>query len=677
MAEEPERESVAGSSVAKLMVSVRIRPLSLKELAKENLQITARSHDDHTVLVTEPTPDQYDDVLRKDRPKERIYAFDQVFGEGAQQDQVFDKTVKYLIEWVVKGYNATVFAYGATGAGKTYTMLGTDSAPGIMALTLMDLFTLIDAHNREQQVEGDDATTQGTYTVTLSYLEIYNENIRDLLSGKADYLDLREDAQKGVVVAGITTVTAKTPEEVLGFLRKGNRHRTQEATGANEVSSRSHAVLQVLVGCRMRNRKGKIVERFGKLSLIDLAGSERAAETKNRGMRMIEGANINRSLLALGNCITALSDTTKKKGKYVNYRDSKLTRLLKDSLGGNCRTVMIANISPGSSNFDETVNTLKYASRARAIKTKVTQQVSQKTDTYSVTIQQLQSEIGLLKNRLVRAESSITTIQPRNSVSLAPRLRLIDEPLPKTPATPERSMFTELHSVLLGLFAEHQELRERFLEMEVGNNGQREEVQKQIGEVEEGIRSIEQSIPRSLDTRSRQYLELLIKSHFTSLENTDLQTLTTQQKTLLQNLTNTLQQTRTQLTHLDQITSLQRQILTTHSVDVPSKLLEMYRDVPAIEESDDGKVERAVKALEDRVAKVEGEERGVEIVGRRLSVRPTDGIWNSPITTRTSAVTPPPLPKDKPVDPSKPTSIAKLRRIYGVDPPKKGRQKAR
>ncbi|RKO85549.1 P-loop containing nucleoside triphosphate hydrolase protein, partial [Blyttiomyces helicus] len=289
------------------------------------------------------------------------FTFDHVFHDGAAQVDVFDKTVRFLIDWVVNGFNATVFAYGATGAGKTYTMLGTEASPGIMALTLVDLFAKIEQRN---------LVGPGHYDVTLTYLEIYNENIRDLLSGKLDYLELREDASKGVVVAGITTVSAKTPEEVLHFLRKGNRNRTQEATGANEVSSRSHAVLQVLVGHRTTNRKGQRTERFGKLSMIDLAGSERAAETKNRGLRMIEGANINRSLLALGNCINALGDTAKR-GKYVNYRDSKLTRLLKDSLGGNCRTVMIANISPSSTNFDETQNTLKYASRARAIKNKV------------------------------------------------------------------------------------------------------------------------------------------------------------------------------------------------------------------------------------------------------------------------------------------------------------------
>ena len=182
------------------------------------------------------------------------------------------------------------------------------------------------------------------------------------------------------------------------FLRKGNRNRSQEPTGANEVSSRSHAVLQVLISVSSTDKAGNKIDRYSKLSMIDLAGSERAAETNNRGQRMIEGANINRSLLALGNCINALVDG--KRGKYVNYRDSKLTRLLKDSLGGNCRTVMISNISPASPKFEETLNTLKYASRARNIKNKLTQQVNYKYEAYNNAINQMRAESSSLKVRM-------------------------------------------------------------------------------------------------------------------------------------------------------------------------------------------------------------------------------------------------------------------------------------
>jgi kinesin family protein 18/19 len=165
-------------------------------------------------------------------------------------------------------------------------------------------------------------------------------------------------------------------EEILSLLLQGNQRRTVEATGANSTSSRSHAVMQITTEFTERHSGVQGELHVGKLSLIDLAGSERASRTQNRGMRMIEGANINKSLLALGNCINALHENhTKEKQNYVPYRDSKLTRLLKDSLGGNCQTVMIACIGPSIRHFEDTHNTLKYANRAKNIKTSVHQNV--------------------------------------------------------------------------------------------------------------------------------------------------------------------------------------------------------------------------------------------------------------------------------------------------------------
>ncbi|KAL2914435.1 Kinesin-like protein kif19 [Polyrhizophydium stewartii] len=308
--------------MARLMVAVRIRPLTQRERANDHVTAIVKAHGDQAVSVWDPNDDALEDVLRRERQREKLFWFDGVFDETASQTHVFDHTVRHLIDSVLHGFNATVLAYGATGAGKTYTMLGNETSPGIMVLTLADLFS---------KITTDNEAGAGNYDVVLSYMEIYNENIRDLLSGKADILELREDAVRGVVVAGITIAPVHSPEEVMTLLRKGNKNRSQEATGANEVSSRSHAVLQVYVTYRTTDpQSGQRMQRFAKLSMIDLAGSERAAETNNRGMRMIEGANINRSLLALGNCINALVDPAKK-NKYVNYRDSKLTRLLKAS----------------------------------------------------------------------------------------------------------------------------------------------------------------------------------------------------------------------------------------------------------------------------------------------------------------------------------------------------------
>jgi kinesin family protein 18/19 len=221
------------------------------------------------------------------------------------------------------------------------------------------------------------------YTVAMTYVEIYNENVRDLLSGTDEYLDLREDPVKGQCVAGVSEHNVRSTDDILDLLLEGNKRRMQEPTAANRESSRSHAVLQIHVRgedlpkpgaavvaapvARGKLHRGGYREaqaapaqsrnvRIGKFSLIDLAGSERAANTKNSGIRLVEGANINRSLLALGNCIEAL---VAGKGSYVPYRDSKLTRLLKDSLGGNCKTVMISCISPA-------VRTLRGARTVRS-----------------------------------------------------------------------------------------------------------------------------------------------------------------------------------------------------------------------------------------------------------------------------------------------------------------------
>ncbi|NWX94183.1 KI18B protein, partial [Nothoprocta pentlandii] len=248
-----------------------------------------------------------------------------------------------------------VFAYGATGAGKTYTMLGSEKSPGIMYLTMAELYRRIEARKDEKSCE-----------VLVSYQEVYNEQIHDLLEPKGP-LAIREDPEKGVVVQGLSFHQPKSAEQLLEMLANGNRNRTQHPTDANATSSRSHAIFQIYV--KQQDRVVGLTQdlQVAKMSLIDLAGSERASVTKARGERLREGANINRSLLALINVINALADAKSKK-THVPYRDSKLTRLLKDSIGGNCRTVMIAAVSPSALAYEDTYNTLKYANRAKDIK---------------------------------------------------------------------------------------------------------------------------------------------------------------------------------------------------------------------------------------------------------------------------------------------------------------------
>lgn len=298
------------------------------------------------------------------RSRDRTFGFDRVFDENTTQADVYEATTRSLLESVLDGYNATVFAYGATGCGKTHTITGTVHEPGVIFLTMQELFERISERTEDKVTE-----------VSLSYLEIYNETIRDLLvpGGSKQALMLREDANQAVSVAGLSSHRPQNVQEVMDMIVRGNEYRTMSPTEANATSSRSHAVLQINVSQKDRNADVNEPHTMATLSIIDLAGSERASATKNRGDRLIEGANINKSLLALGSCINALCDPRKR--NHVPYRNSKLTRLLKFSLGGNCKTVMIVCVSPSSQHFDETQNTLRYANRAKNIQTKVTRNV--------------------------------------------------------------------------------------------------------------------------------------------------------------------------------------------------------------------------------------------------------------------------------------------------------------
>ncbi|XP_061667078.1 kinesin-like protein KIF19 isoform X2 [Syngnathoides biaculeatus] len=433
-----------------LTVALRIRPLSDGE-QEEAATIVAHRLDEQMVILMDPMEDP-DDVLRANRSREKSYVFDVAFDYSASQEEVYRATTKGLIEGLISGYNATVFAYGPTGCGKTYTMLGTDKEHGIYVRTLNDLFRAI-----------EETSDDMMYSVSMSYLEIYNEMIRDLLNPSSGFLDLREDAKGEIQVAGITEVSTINAQEIMELLIKGNKQRTQEPTAANRTSSRSHAVLQVAVKQQSRCRDVLQEVRFARLFMIDLAGSERAAQTQNRGQRLKEGAHINRSLLALGNCINALSD--KNGNKYVNYRDSKLTRLLKDSLGGNSRTVMIAHISPASVAFEESRNTLTYADRAKSIRTRVKKNlinVSYHIAQYTNIISDLRCEIERLKKMIADQAS-------RQLTSERADIRHVQAEVKAHSCQQSRVEMEQLREQLLDAFRQQMDVRRNLMELETSN----------------------------------------------------------------------------------------------------------------------------------------------------------------------------------------------------------------
>ncbi|KAJ2780916.1 tubulin-dependent ATPase kip3 [Coemansia interrupta] len=420
-----------GSSEAAIMVAVRVRPFSAQERAQlplppqpthfgptarnlsnyedapapssqPTLRKVVHTIDDHVLVFDPPSEDgdRRSTVGASNRRHKDIrFVFDRVYGEESSQSDVYEGTTRGLLDSVMGGYNATVFAYGATGCGKTYTISGSAEDPGVIFLTMRELFERIAAAEDEKTVD-----------VSLSYLEVYNETIRDLLapeSGGMAGLALREDAQQSITVAGLSEHVPGSVEQVIGLMERGNANRTMSATEANAVSSRSHAVLQVHVRQRPRASGLQTDVTTATLSIIDLAGSERATVARNSGARLREGANINRSLLALANCINALCDVKTK--RHVPYRDSKLTRLLKFSLGGNCRTVMITCVSPASTYYEETHNTLKYANRAKNIKTTV----ARNTKSTTVHLAQYQGKIREQSEEIKRLQREIAALRSR------------------------------------------------------------------------------------------------------------------------------------------------------------------------------------------------------------------------------------------------------------------------
>ncbi|TMS38717.1 hypothetical protein L596_005377 [Steinernema carpocapsae] len=312
----------------------------------------------------------------------KCFTFDSVYDGNSKQIDLYDETFRDLVNSVLNGFNGTIFAYGQTGTGKTFTMEGrseSEELRGVIPNSFQHIFEHIKQSQNQQ------------YLVRASYLEIYQEEIRDLLNPNSERLELKERPDSGVYVKDITNYVAKSVQEIKSVMKEGNANRSTGRTNMNEHSSRSHAVLNAAnrvwtartTSDDCKNafwvhlpRKITDVEMcdseaiwslVGRLNLVDLAGSERQTKTGAVGERLKEATKINLSLSALGNVISALVDG---KSTHVPYRDSKLTRLLQDSLGGNSKTVMVANIGPASYNFEETLSTLRYANRAKNIKNK-------------------------------------------------------------------------------------------------------------------------------------------------------------------------------------------------------------------------------------------------------------------------------------------------------------------
>ncbi|NXX74475.1 KIF15 protein, partial [Urocolius indicus] len=376
--------SVEGDAIK---VFVRVRPPS------EGAALTDGDHGLCLSVLSANT------IRLHSKPEPKIFTFDYVANMETTQESVFSSVAKNIVESCMNGYNGTIFAYGQTGSGKTFTMMGpsdsdnfTHSLRGVIPRSFEYLFFLIE---REKEKAGSGKS----FLCKCSFIEIYNEQIFDLLDSASAGLFLREHIKKGVFVDGAVEQVLSSAAEAYQVLTMGWRNRRVASTSMNRESSRSHAVFTITVESMEKNNE--IVNiRSSLLNLVDLAGSERQKDTHTEGLRLKEAGNINRSLSCLGQVITALVDVGNGKQRHICYRDSKLTFLLRDSLGGNAKTCIIANVHPGSRCFGETLSTLNFAQRAKLIKNKAV--INEDTQG---NVNQLQAEVKKLKEQLAQLTS--------------------------------------------------------------------------------------------------------------------------------------------------------------------------------------------------------------------------------------------------------------------------------
>lgn len=381
-----------------IKVVVRCRPLNSRELAR-GATCLIRMEGDQTIISKPP-----DHKGNRDMEDVKAFTFDKSYWSAdkndptyADQEMVYNDLGEDLLNHAFDGYNCCIFAYGQTGSGKSYSMMGYGEDKGITPKTCEELFNRI--HDRTQP--------NLTYRVEVSYIEIYNEKVRDLLNPKnKGNLKVREHPSLGPYVEDLSRLVVRSYEDINHLMDEGNKARTIAATNMNETSSRSHAVFTLFLTQTKLDEITKLeTEKVARISLVDLAGSERANSTGATGARLKEGANINRSLTTLGKVISGLADQSiqdaapKKNGKkqkevFIPYRDSVLTWLLKDSLGGNSKTAMIAAISPAD--YDETLSTLRYADQAKKIHNKAV--VNE--DPNAKMIRELKEELTNLRDRL-------------------------------------------------------------------------------------------------------------------------------------------------------------------------------------------------------------------------------------------------------------------------------------
>ena len=394
------------------LIVVRVRPLNSNEKEDSDYK-TIKVISNNSLIVSIPTEYSFEEKnkvnhIKVTKEKQSKFEFDFVFDENTSQSQVYEYTTFNLIEQIIEGYNATVLAYGATGTGKTYTMLGEGSNEGIMIRVIKDLFFYVNENINKDK----------NYIIKISYIEIYNEIIKDLLNNNNtnSTVELRSDAKNGLILKNALIKKVSSETEAFNLIIGGNKNRTEKNTEYNKNSSRSHAILNIYIEIEDQELNVNQKKTFGKFMLLDLAGNEKTSFNYN--IKNKEIGSINKSLLALNKCINLL--VSKNRG-FIPWRDSNLTRLLQEPLSGNGKLVIIATISMALASFDETMFTLQFAKRARNIKLNMKKNIItnkkigiSKFDNF---IGNIKEEIVEVKNNILKQDNMIDNIKSNNNVS--------------------------------------------------------------------------------------------------------------------------------------------------------------------------------------------------------------------------------------------------------------------
>uniref|UniRef100_T1PCC8 Kinesin-like protein n=1 Tax=Musca domestica TaxID=7370 RepID=T1PCC8_MUSDO len=473
-----------------VQVVVRCRPMSNKERSEGYDEVISVYPKRGVIEISNQTDTQ--------KEQRKVFTYDAVYDPGASQTTVYNEVVFPLVSSVLEGYNGCIFAYGQTGTGKTFTMegiRGNDELVGIIPRSFEQIWLHI---NRTENFQ---------FLVDVSYLEIYMEELRDLLKPNSKNLEVRESSS-GVYVPNLHSVTCKSVEDMMNVMKVGNKNRTVGFTNMNEHSSRSHSIFMIKIEmCDIETNTIKV----GKLNLIDLAGSERQSKTGASAERLKEASKINLALSSLGNVISALAENS----PHVPYRDSKLTRLLQDSLGGNSKTIMIANVGPSAYNYNETLTTLRYASRAKAIQN----QPIKNEDPQDAKLKEYQEEIERLK-RLIGSKQHVKVEKPvKIKVVKKPKERKekqhreMAESIQTVGAINDNSLDADAAAAGAGGKEEEESDKENEVEEEVAKtNEQLESERLETAKLAAKLKELESQMVRGgknlLDTYSERQIEL-------------------------------------------------------------------------------------------------------------------------------------------------------------------------